>query len=90
MNVSFLLAGTLRTNPILFILATWIVLAWKNAGWYGLEHWALPFLGMHGQDEIKINQRSFGIPMLHDNEKPWTAGRFASCSTLCGWSDDRA
>ncbi|GAB3805966.1 DoxX family protein [Virgibacillus kimchii] len=45
MNVSFLLAGTLSTNPILFILATWIVLAWKNAGWYGLDRWALPLLG---------------------------------------------
>lgn len=45
MNVSFLFAGALSTNPILFILATWLVLAWKNAGWYGLDRWALPFLG---------------------------------------------
>lgn len=45
MNVSFLFAGTLSTNPILFILATWLVLAWKNAGWYGLDRWALPLLG---------------------------------------------
>lgn len=45
MNVSFLLAGTLSTNPVLFILATWLVLAWKVAGWYGLDRWALPYLG---------------------------------------------
>jgi thiosulfate dehydrogenase [quinone] large subunit len=45
MNASFLFAGTLSTNPLLFILATWIVLAWKTAGWYGLDRWALPFLG---------------------------------------------
>lgn len=45
MNVSFLFAGTLSTNPILFILATWLVLAWKVAGWYGLDRWALPYLG---------------------------------------------
>ncbi|WP_138415200.1 DoxX family protein [Aquibacillus sediminis] len=45
MNVSFLFAGTLSSNPILFILATWLVLAWKVAGWYGLDRWALPFLG---------------------------------------------
>lgn len=45
MNVSFLFAGTLSTNPLLFILATWLVLAWKNAGWYGLDRWALPWLG---------------------------------------------
>jgi len=45
MNVSFLFAGTLSTNPLLFILATWLVLAWKVAGWYGLDRWALPILG---------------------------------------------
>ncbi|WBL14489.1 DoxX family protein [Sutcliffiella sp. NC1] len=45
MNVTFLFAGTLSTNPILFILATWLVLAWKVAGWYGLDRWALPRLG---------------------------------------------
>lgn len=45
MNVSFLFAGTLSTNPLLFILATWLVLAWKNAGWYGLDRFALPLLG---------------------------------------------
>jgi thiosulfate dehydrogenase [quinone] large subunit len=45
MNVSFLFAGTLSSNPLLFILATWLVLAWKNAGWWGLDRWALPYLG---------------------------------------------
>lgn len=45
MNVSFLFAGTLSTNPLLFVLATWIVLAWKVAGWYGLDRWVLPYLG---------------------------------------------
>ncbi len=45
MNACFLFAGTLSTNPLLFILATWIVLGWKVAGWYGLDRWALPFLG---------------------------------------------
>lgn len=45
MNASFLFAGTLSSNPLLFILATWLVLAWKVAGWYGLDRWALPFFG---------------------------------------------
>lgn len=63
MNVSFLFAGTLSTNPILFILATWLVLAWKNAGWYGLDRWALPFLGTpwsHGTGNNK-NSSSMNI-----------------------------
>ncbi|CAM3931432.1 DoxX family membrane protein [Cohnella lubricantis] len=45
MNAAFLFAGTLSSNPLLFILATWLVLAWKVAGWYGLDRWALPILG---------------------------------------------
>jgi thiosulfate dehydrogenase [quinone] large subunit len=45
MNVNYLLAGTVSTNPILFAIATWLVLAWKTAGWWGLDRWVLPALG---------------------------------------------
>jgi len=45
MNVAFLLAGTLSSNPIMFFLATWLVLAWRIAGYYGLDYWVLPYLG---------------------------------------------
>ncbi|MEM6429606.1 MAG: DoxX family protein, partial [Deinococcota bacterium] len=45
MNASFLLAGTVSTNPLMFILATWLVLAWRVAGYYGLDYWVLPRLG---------------------------------------------
>jgi thiosulfate dehydrogenase [quinone] large subunit len=45
MNVNYLLAGSLSTNPFLFVFATWLVLAWKTAGWIGLDHWILPALG---------------------------------------------
>ncbi|HHW38703.1 MAG TPA: DoxX family protein [Bacillales bacterium] len=56
MNASFLFAGTLSTNPILFILATWLVLAWKNAGWYGLDRWVLPLLGTPWYRESSQNK----------------------------------
>lgn len=45
MNAAFLFAGTLSSNPLMFILSTWLVLAWKVAGWYGLDRWALIKLG---------------------------------------------
>ena len=45
MNMSYLFAGTLSTNPLLFVFATWLVLAWKTAGWLGLDRWVLPALG---------------------------------------------
>lgn len=54
MNVAFLLAGTLSTNPIMFMLATWLVLAWRIAGYYGLDYWVLPMLGApHGEFDDK-------------------------------------
>lgn len=45
MNMSFLLAGTISTNPIMFLIAMFLIMAWKVAGWYGLDRWALPRLG---------------------------------------------
>jgi thiosulfate dehydrogenase [quinone] large subunit len=45
MNFNYLMAGTVSTNPFLFILAMFIILAWKTAGWIGIDHWLLPALG---------------------------------------------
>ncbi|WP_062109087.1 DoxX family protein [Bacillus niameyensis] len=45
MNISFLLAGTVSSNPVMFIIAIILIMAWKVAGWYGVDRWALPFLG---------------------------------------------
>jgi thiosulfate dehydrogenase [quinone] large subunit len=49
MNANYLLAGTLSTNPLLFILSTWLVLAWRVAGYYGVDRWLLPALGVPGE-----------------------------------------
>src|SRR6185436_18095354 len=45
MNWSFIMAGSASTNGMLFAIATWLVLAWRNAGWIGLDRWLLPLLG---------------------------------------------
>ncbi len=45
MNINYLMAGAVSTNPMLFVIATWLVLAWKVAGWWGLDRWILPALG---------------------------------------------
>lgn len=45
MNVNYLLAGSVSMNPVLLILTTLLVLAWKTAGWWGLDRWILPALG---------------------------------------------
>ena len=45
MNMSFLLAGSASSNPVLFTLAIGLMLAWKVAGYYGLDRYLLPLLG---------------------------------------------
>lgn len=45
MNVNYLLAGTLSINPELLVIEFFLITAWKNAGWYGLDRWLLPKLG---------------------------------------------
>lgn len=48
MNASFIFAGTAGANPLMFILATWLVLAWRVAGHWGLDRWALTWVGVPG------------------------------------------
>jgi thiosulfate dehydrogenase (quinone) large subunit len=48
MNASYLLAGTISSNPVLFILATLLVLAWRTAGYWGMDRWLLPRIGVPG------------------------------------------
>ena len=45
MNWNFMMAGTASINPVLFFLAILVVLAWKTAGWWGLDRWLMPILG---------------------------------------------
>ena len=45
MNLAFLLAGTTSTNPVLAVLGILLILAWKNAGYIGLDRYLLPVLG---------------------------------------------
>jgi thiosulfate dehydrogenase (quinone) large subunit len=45
MNMSFLLAGSGSTNPVMFTMAIGLILAWKVAGYYGLDRYLLPMLG---------------------------------------------
>lgn len=45
MNINFMLAGTASTNPVLFTVAILLLLAWKVAGYYGVDRYLLPALG---------------------------------------------
>ncbi len=45
MNWNFIMAGAASTNGLMLTLAILLILAWKVAGWIGLDRWLLPYLG---------------------------------------------
>jgi thiosulfate dehydrogenase [quinone] large subunit len=45
LNFSFVFAGSAGVNPAMILIAGLLILAWRNAGWYGLDRFLLPKLG---------------------------------------------
>ncbi|MHB8628413.1 MAG: DoxX family protein [Aggregatilineales bacterium] len=45
LNWNFVMAGVASTNMFLFAFAVLLILAWKTAGYYGLDRFLLPRLG---------------------------------------------
>lgn len=45
MNMSFLFAGAISVNPIMVLIQLFLILAWRVAGWFGLDRYILPLLG---------------------------------------------
>jgi uncharacterized membrane protein YphA (DoxX/SURF4 family) len=62
MNASYLFAGTVSTNPVLLLLAILLVLAWRVAGYWGLDRWALPMLGVPGAPGTLFRPRAIPAP----------------------------
>jgi thiosulfate dehydrogenase [quinone] large subunit len=58
MNMSFLLAGSASTNPVLFTLSIGLILAWKVAGYYGFDRYLLPRLGTPWHPGILLRRGS--------------------------------
>jgi thiosulfate dehydrogenase [quinone] large subunit len=51
------MAGSASTNGLLFAVATGLVLAWKSAGWIGLDRWLLHWIGTPWQAGALISGR---------------------------------
>jgi thiosulfate dehydrogenase (quinone) large subunit len=45
MNMNYLFAGTVSINPIMVLIQLFLILAWRVAGWIGLDQWILPMIG---------------------------------------------
>ena len=67
MNWNFMMAGSASTNPMLFLIAVGLILAWKVAGYVGADYFLLRYLGTPWQGErvpVETN------PILKPETKP--------------------
>jgi thiosulfate dehydrogenase (quinone) large subunit len=66
MNLNFMLAGSASTNPVLLLLGFLLVLAWKTAGYIGLDRYLLPILGTpwNGQRTEIAPPRAARVPRV--------------------------
>ena len=96
MNMSFLLAGSASTNPVLFTMAIGLILAWKVAGYYGLDRYLLPALGAPWRPRPGVQRRdghrdspglSAGLIRVLAQQAGAQAG---SRPALSVWSDRRS
>jgi thiosulfate dehydrogenase [quinone] large subunit len=45
MNWNFMMAGSASTNPMLFVIAVGLILAWKVSGYIGADYFLLRLIG---------------------------------------------
>jgi len=55
MNWNFMMAGSASVNPMFFLLAIGLILAWKVAGHFGLDYFLLAWLGTPWRDRSGEN-----------------------------------
>jgi thiosulfate dehydrogenase [quinone] large subunit len=60
MNMSFLLSGSGSSNPVMFTAAIGLILAWRVAGYYGLDRYLLPMLGTPWRASVRRTAGSSG------------------------------
>jgi len=68
MNMSFLLAGSASSNPVLFTFAIGLMLAWKVAGYYGVDRWLLPMIGVPWHSKVSSGGGAPARPVVHGTQ----------------------
>jgi thiosulfate dehydrogenase [quinone] large subunit len=69
-NWNYLLAGSVSTNPYLLVLAILVLLAWKVAGWYGLDHWVVSEIGTPWHAGLLFQRKPKVKEQLEEKRKP--------------------
>jgi len=72
MNWNFMLAGTASTNPVLGLLAIGLMVAWKTAGWWGLDRFLLSYVGAPWERGALLD----GHKLVIEGEQPHAPSRY--------------
>lgn len=67
MNLNYLLAGTVSINPVLGVFGLFLVFAWRVAGYYGLDAYLLPALGLPWQPGKMFPERLHRTAPIHSS-----------------------
>jgi thiosulfate dehydrogenase [quinone] large subunit len=63
MNWNFMMAGSASVNPMFFALSVGLVLAWKIAGWIGVDRFVIPYVAaLWSKKKEKVVTTPAGIP----------------------------
>jgi thiosulfate dehydrogenase [quinone] large subunit len=60
MNWNFMMAGSASINPMLFTISVVLILAWKTAGYLGVDYFLLPALGTPWKGEQVAQPEAYG------------------------------
>jgi thiosulfate dehydrogenase [quinone] large subunit len=47
LNMTYMLSGTAGVNPVYALAGLFLILAWRNAGYLGLDHFVFPWIRHH-------------------------------------------
>jgi len=69
MNWNYIMAGSASSNGLYGLGAILLILAWKTAGYYGLDRWILPRIGMtwqqYGPRRVRSTVRMDQVPKVN-------------------------
>ena len=69
MNWNYIMAGSASSNGLFGLGAILLILAWKTAGYYGLDRWILPRIGMtwqqYGPGRTRSTVRMDQVPKVN-------------------------
>jgi len=69
LNWNYIMAGSASSNGLFGLGAILLILAWKTAGYYGLDRWILPRIGMtwqqYGPRRVRSTVRMDQVPKVN-------------------------